>query len=156
MISRKTFLMKLALVGFLSGFSARLIAEEKNQESVENTDAANSKLQEEIKKRLGRDLASLKTDKRFLLEAPEIAESGATVPIKISFDGNPDVIEALHVFVDHNPSVHILGMKYFGIEPFLEVKIRFAKTSPVRSVIVLKNGDAFMAVQDVKVTVGGC
>jgi len=148
MISRKTFLMKLALVGFLSGFSARLIAEEKNQESVENTDAANSKLQEEIKKRLGRDLASLK--------APEIAESGATVPIKISFDGNPDVIEALHVFVDHNPSVHILGMKYFGIEPFLEVKIRFAKTSPVRSVIVLKNGDAFMAVQDVKVTVGGC
>ena len=88
------------------------------------------------------------------LDAPEIAENGAVVPISVS-TSLADVTSIAFV-VPENPNVLAAYYKIpQGTMPSVANRLKMAKTSNV-IVIVESGGKLFSATKEVKVTVGGC
>ncbi|HEX4040117.1 MAG TPA: thiosulfate oxidation carrier protein SoxY [Xanthobacteraceae bacterium] len=88
------------------------------------------------------------------LDAPEIAENGAVVPISVSTT-LPNVT-SIAIVVSENPFP--LAANYPippGTAPMVSNRLKMAKTSKV--IALVASGDkVFSASKDVKVTVGGC
>jgi sulfur-oxidizing protein SoxY len=88
------------------------------------------------------------------LDAPEIAENGAVVPISVSTT-LPEVT-SIAILVSENPFP--LAANYpipAGTTPMVANRLKMAKTSKV--IALVASGDkVFSATKEVKVTVGGC
>ncbi len=88
------------------------------------------------------------------LDAPEIAENGAVVPISVSTTLTD--VTSVSFLVPENPNV--LAAYYRippGTMPNVANRLKMAKTSNV-IVIVEAGGKLYSATKEVKVTVGGC
>jgi sulfur-oxidizing protein SoxY len=88
------------------------------------------------------------------LDAPEIAENGAVVPIGVNTT-LPNVT-SISVLVPENP--YTLAASYKipeGTMPSVSNRLKMAKTSNVIA-IVESDGKLYSATKEVKVTVGGC
>jgi sulfur-oxidizing protein SoxY len=92
--------------------------------------------------------------KDIVIEAPEIAENGAVVPVEIT--SNVPGTTSIAVVVDKNP-VPLVGKFDFleGAVPFVKLNIKMGETSEVR-VIAQAGGRNFVAAKEIKVTIGGC
>jgi sulfur-oxidizing protein SoxY len=88
------------------------------------------------------------------LDAPEIAENGAVVPISVSTTLTE--VSSIAFVVPENPNV--LAAYYRippGTMPNVANRLKMAKTTNV-TVIVEAGGKLYSATKEVKVTVGGC
>ena len=91
---------------------------------------------------------------RVQLDAPEIAENGAVVPVKIS-TGLPRV-DRIAILVEKNPIIlSALFDVPEGTELSIATRVKMAETCRV-IVAVRSDGKAYLASKEVKVTVGGC
>ena len=88
------------------------------------------------------------------MDAPEIAENGAVVPISVTTT-LPDVT-SISFLVSENPVVLVASYGIpAGTLPSVANRIKMAKTSNV-IVVVEAGGKLYSATKEVKVTVGGC
>jgi sulfur-oxidizing protein SoxY len=88
------------------------------------------------------------------LDAPEIAENGAVVPISVSTT-LPDVT-SISILVAENPNALAASYKIpAGTVPSVANRLKMAKTSNVIAVVEA-GGKLYSATKEVKVTVGGC
>ncbi len=88
------------------------------------------------------------------LEAPEIAENGAVVPISIST--SLENVRSISVIVDRNPRPLAVSFDLpEGTLPEVACRIKMGETSPVRAVVKTDSG-LFSTSKEVKVTIGGC
>lgn len=88
------------------------------------------------------------------LDAPEIAENGAVVPVSVTTT-LPDVT-SISFLVSENPVVLVASYKIPpGTLPSVANRIKMAKTSNV-IVVVEAGGKVYSTTKEVKVTVGGC
>jgi sulfur-oxidizing protein SoxY len=88
------------------------------------------------------------------LDAPEIAENGAVVPISVS-SVLADVT-SISILVTENPNALAASYKIpAGTMPSVANRLKMAKTSNVIA-IVEAGGKLYSATKEVKVTVGGC
>jgi sulfur-oxidizing protein SoxY len=88
------------------------------------------------------------------LDAPEIAENGAVVPISISTTLSD--VTSISLLVAENPNA--LAASYqipAGTMPSVANRLKMAKTSNVIAVVEA-GGKLYSATREVKVTVGGC
>jgi sulfur-oxidizing protein SoxY len=88
-----------------------------------------------------------------ILNAPDIADNGAVVPVGITTTLKA---EQMAILVEKNPSA--LAAQFFipaGTEPFVTSRIKMGQTSNVYG-LVKADGKWSMAVKEVKVTLGGC
>jgi sulfur-oxidizing protein SoxY len=88
------------------------------------------------------------------LDAPEIAENGAVVPISVS-STLPNVT-SISLMVKENP--YVLAASYKipeGTSAAVSNRLKMAKTSQVVAVVE-SGGKLYSASKEVKVTVGGC
>jgi sulfur-oxidizing protein SoxY len=123
--------------------------------------AANDKYPEDaFKQKDGREAIKLlygrtaEPSDKIKLDAPEIAENGAVVPISVS-TSLADVTSIAFV-VPENPNVLAAYYKIpQGTMPNVANRLKMAKTSNV-TVIVEAGGKLYSAAREVKVTVGGC
>lgn len=98
--------------------------------------------------------ASVQSSDKILLEAPEIAENGAVVPVSVSTT-LPNVT-SIAFLVPHNPFT--LAAVYRippGTQPSVSCRLKMGMTSKVVA-LVESGGDLYSATKDVKVTLGGC
>jgi sulfur-oxidizing protein SoxY len=89
-----------------------------------------------------------------IIRAPEIAENGAQVPIEVvsKIPGT----RVLYLFVDKNPQPFVGSFEFLeGAEPFISTRIKMGETSDLR-VVVRAGGKAYVALREIKVTIGGC
>jgi len=87
------------------------------------------------------------------LNAPDIAENGAVVPVGITTTLKAD---QLAILVEKNPSA--LAAQFFipaGTDPFVTTRIKMGQTSNVYG-LVKADGKWLVTVKEVKVTLGGC
>jgi len=98
--------------------------------------------------------ASPAPSKDIVIEAPQIAENGAVVPIEIS--SNIPGTSAIAVVIEKNP-FPLAGRFEFkeGALPFVKVNVKMGETSDVR-VVAFAGGKQFSASREIKVTIGGC
>jgi sulfur-oxidizing protein SoxY len=88
------------------------------------------------------------------IEAPQIAENGAVVPIEIS--SNIPGTTALVVVIEKNPFPLTARFDFKeGALPFVKVNVKMGETSDVR-VLAEAGGKYFSASKEIKVTIGGC
>jgi sulfur-oxidizing protein SoxY len=88
------------------------------------------------------------------LDAPEIAENGAVVPVSVSTTLAD--VTSISFLVAENPNALIASYKIpAGTVPAIANRIKMAKTSNV-IVVVEAGGKLYSATKEVKVTVGGC
>ncbi len=88
------------------------------------------------------------------LDAPEIAENGAVVPVSVAT--TLDDVSSISFLVADNPNA--LAASYQippGTLPSVANRLKMAKTSNVTA-IVEAGGKLYSATKEVKVTVGGC
>jgi sulfur-oxidizing protein SoxY len=88
------------------------------------------------------------------LDAPEIAENGAVVPISVSTTLAD--VTSISFLVSENPNALAASYKIpAGTMPSVANRLKMAKTSNVIA-IVEAGGKLYSAIKEVKVTVGGC
>ena len=88
------------------------------------------------------------------MDAPEIAENGAVVPISVST--TLAEVTSIAFLVSENPIPLVASYKIpAGTIPSVGNRIKMAKTSNV-TCIIEAGGKLYSATKEVKVTVGGC
>ncbi|MGE9008430.1 thiosulfate oxidation carrier protein SoxY [Leptospira interrogans] len=88
------------------------------------------------------------------MDAPEIAENGAVVPVSVSTTLAD--VTSISFLVAENPVALVASYKIpAGTMPGVANRIKMAKTSNV-IVVVEAGGKLYSATKEVKVTVGGC
>jgi sulfur-oxidizing protein SoxY len=117
-----------------------------------NKDAFGAKTPADAIKNLG--IGSAAPSQDIVIEAPQIAENGAVVPIEVS-SGIPGTT-ALVVLIEKNPFPLAARFDFKdGALPFVKVNVKMGETSDVR-VIAEAGGRHYAATKEIKVTIGGC
>ena len=117
-----------------------------------NKEAFSAKTAGDALKSLG--IGSAAPSKEVTIEAPEIAENGAVVPIEIT--SNVPGTNALVVVIDKNPFPLIARFDFKeNALPFVKLNVKMGETSDVR-VVAEAAGKHYVATKEVKVTIGGC
>ncbi|HEX6961351.1 MAG TPA: thiosulfate oxidation carrier protein SoxY [Lacipirellula sp.] len=117
-----------------------------------NKDAFGQKTAQDALKSIGAANPSPSTD--LVIEAPQIAENGAVVPVEIT--SNIPGTTAIAVVIEKNPFP--LAAKFDFLEgalPYVKVNVKMGETSDIRA-IAWAGGKQFTATREVKVTIGGC
>lgn len=93
--------------------------------------------------------------KDIVLNAPEIAENGAVVPISVT-SNLPNTI-SIALLSLKNPLPLSAAFDFAeGALPDIQVRVRLAETTAVRAIVKTADGKYFSTQKEVKVTVGGC
>lgn len=117
-----------------------------------NKDAFGSKSSAEALKSLG--TPGTEASSAIVIEAPQIAENGAVVPIEIT--SNIPGTTAIAVLVEKNPYPLVAKFDFMeGALPFVKINAKMGETSDVR-VIATAGGKHYQATKEIKVTIGGC
>jgi sulfur-oxidizing protein SoxY len=136
----------------LLAFLGLLLAKPLGVLAAWNEQAFGAKTAADALKSLGAPAATPSTD--IVIEAPQIAENGAVVPIEIS--SNIPGTTSIAVVIEKNP-FPLAGKFDFkeGALPFVKLNVKMGETSDVR-VVAVAGGKHFTASREIKVTIGGC
>jgi sulfur-oxidizing protein SoxY len=98
---------------------------------------------------------------KLMIDMPEIAENGNTVPFTISLDSpmtDQDHVKAIHIIATANPQPGVATFRFSPLSGKAAVasRMRLARTQDVISIAELSGGRFLMAKRSVKVTIGGC
>jgi sulfur-oxidizing protein SoxY len=117
-----------------------------------NEQAFGAKSAAEALQSLGAGAAAPSKD--IVIEAPQIAENGAVVPIEIA--SNIPGTTSIAVLIEKNP-FPLTGRFDFkeGALPFVKLNVKMGETSDVR-VLAVAGGKHYSASREIKVTIGGC
>jgi sulfur-oxidizing protein SoxY len=117
-----------------------------------NKDAFGAKTPADAMKSLG--MGSAAPTKDIVIEAPQIAENGAVVPVEVT--SNIPGTTALVVLIEKNPFPLAARFDFKeGALPFVKVNVKMGETSDVR-VLAEAGGRHYVATKEIKVTIGGC
>jgi sulfur-oxidizing protein SoxY len=118
-----------------------------------NKNAFDGKSLNDVVKAMGGAGATESKDVSFV-NAPDIAENGAVVPIGAT--SKIPKTESISILVEKNPSA--LSASFIipeGTDPTVSTRVKMGQTSNVYA-LVKADGKYFYAVKEVKVTLGGC
>ncbi|HEX4927666.1 MAG TPA: thiosulfate oxidation carrier protein SoxY [Burkholderiales bacterium] len=117
-----------------------------------NKEAFGAKTPADALKGIGASAATPSND--VIIEAPEIAENGAVVPIEIT--SQVPGTKSIAVVIDKNPFPLVAKFDFMeGALPYVKVNVKMGETSDVRAVAEA-NGKHYSATKNIKVTIGGC
>jgi len=98
---------------------------------------------------------------KIIIDAPEIAEDGHSVPIEVSVDSameGDDFAEEILILADENPDPTVGTFKFSALsgEARASTRIRLAKSQKIYALARMKDGSIYRATHEIKVTIGGC
>ena len=151
--NRRDALQRAGATGaFAAAFAAGLLRPGELLAAGWNKDAFGSKNAGDALKSLG--AASPADSKDIVIEAPQIAENGAVVPIEIT--SNIPNTKSIAVLIEKNPFPLAAKFDFLeGAMPFVKINVKMGESSNVR-VVAEAGGKFFTAAKEVKVTIGGC
>ena len=117
-----------------------------------NKEAFQSKTPADALKGLG--VGASTESKDIVIDAPQIAENGAVVPIEVT--SNIPNTKSIAVVIEKNPFP--LAAKFdfgAGALPYVKVNVKMGESSFIR-VVAEAGGRFYTASKEVKVTIGGC
>lgn len=89
------------------------------------------------------------------LQAPELSEDGAVVPVSMAC--TLPGVQRLLLCVEKNPTLLAAMFELrAGTEPAFATRLKMQQSSPVHALAVLADGRVLSASREVRVTVGGC
>ena len=102
-----------------------------------------------------------KISSKVVLDTPQIAENGSTVPITVRVNSPmnaSDNVKSLHLWADGNPNPNVASFHFTEMSAKAQVatRIRLMKTQNVIAVAEMGDGAFALAKSKIKVTIGGC
>ena len=102
-----------------------------------------------------------KMSSKVVLDTPQIAENGSTVPITVRVNSPmnaSDNVKSLHLWADGNPNPNVASFHFTELSAKAQVatRIRLMKTQNVIAVAEMGDGSFALAKSKIKVTIGGC
>ena len=92
--------------------------------------------------------------KDLVIEAPQIAENGAVVPIEVS--SNVPGTKSIALLIEKNPFPLATRFDFAeGAVPYVKVNVKMGESSFVRA-YAEAGGKHYSASREIKVTIGGC
>ncbi len=151
--NRRTALKSAGTAGALAAaFAAGLLRPQDLLAAGWNKDAFGSKSLADALKGLG--AANPADSKDIVIDAPQIAENGAVVPIEVT--SNLPNTRSIAVLIEKNPFPLAAKFDFLeGAMPYVKVNVKMGESSNVR-VVAEAGGRHYTAVKEVKVTIGGC
>lgn len=138
-------------LGLLAAFGAALVKPGRAL-AAWNKGAFEAKTMADGMKALG--VANAVESGDIVINAPQIAENGAVVPIDVT--SNIPGTTSISVFIEKNPFPYTGTFDFAqGTVPFVHLRAKLGETTPVR-VVAMAGGKYYSAVKEVKVTIGGC
>ena len=117
-----------------------------------NKEAFQSKTTADALKGLG--VGASTESKDLVIEAPQIAENGAVVPIEVT--SNLPGTRSIAMVIEKNPFPLAARFDFGeGAAPFVKVNVKLGESSFVR-VVAEAGGRFYSASREIKVTIGGC
>jgi sulfur-oxidizing protein SoxY len=102
----------------------------------------------------GMGAVGIAVSKDVIINAPDIAENGAVVPMTVS-TALPNV-QQIAILIEKNPNTLSANFTIpAGTEPSISTRVKMRQTSNVFA-LVKANGKWLMASKEIKVTLGGC
>ena len=102
----------------------------------------------------GLGIAASTESKEIVIEAPQIAENGAVVPIEVT--STLANTRSITLVIDKNPFPLTARFDFGeGALPYVKVNVKLGESSFVRA-FAEAGGRHYSAAQEVKVTIGGC
>jgi len=103
----------------------------------------------------------VKNSDKIKLTAPEIAENGAVVPVKVEVDHpmeEKNYVKAIHILNTANGNARCADVMLTPSngKGYFSTRIKLSKTQDVVAIVALSDGTFIKASQSVKVTIGGC
>jgi sulfur-oxidizing protein SoxY len=147
-LKRREALRLTAIIGLMA--ATGLISEA--QAADWNKAAFDGKSLDDVLKALGGSSADKSS--AVTINAPDIAENGAVVPVGVTT--TLPKTQQIAILVEKNPSA--LAAQFLmtaDTEPFVASRVKMAQTSNVHA-LVKADGKWLMTVKEVKVTLGGC
>ncbi|TXI12804.1 MAG: thiosulfate oxidation carrier protein SoxY [Polynucleobacter sp.] len=147
-LKRREALRLTAVIGLMAatGLISQAEAAEWNKAAVDG------KALDEVLKSLGGSSASKST--AVTINAPDIAENGAVVPVGVTT--TLPKTQQIAILVEKNPSA--LAAQFLltpESEPFVASRVKMGQTSNVHA-LVKADGKWYVTTKEVKVTLGGC
>jgi len=147
-VDRRDFLVGAAATAAMSVVLARPGAAQDRPQA----------LDEALKKIMG---DAKPADGKIILDLPEIAENGNTVPFTLSVESpmtDSNYVKALHIFASANPQADVASFSFTPMSgrAAASSRMRLAKTQDVVAVAELSDGKFLLGKRTVKVTIGGC
>jgi sulfur-oxidizing protein SoxY len=98
---------------------------------------------------------------RIVIDLPEVAENGNTVPITIEVESpmtDDDYVKAVHVMTERNPAPEVATFRFTprSGRATVSTRIRLAESQPVHALAEMSDGRVYTASREVKVIIGGC
>jgi sulfur-oxidizing protein SoxY len=150
--SRRQFVQQSALLGVLAAAGLITHRQARAQQPAWNKAAFETKNLNDTLKALGG--AGVAESKDIAINAPDIAENGAVVPVGVA--SRIAGTQAVYILVDKNPNWLAAGFNIpAGTEANVSTRIKMGQTSNVLA-LVKANDKFFVASKEVKVTLGGC
>ena len=102
-----------------------------------------------------------KMSSKVILDTPQIAENGSTVPITVRVNSPmnaDDNVKSLHLWADGNPNPNVASFHFTEMSAKAQIatRIRLMKTQNVIAVAEMGDGSFALAKSKIKVTIGGC
>lgn len=147
-LKRRETLKLTALIGLMA--ATGLITDAQAAEW--NKAAFDGKSMDDVLKAFGG--GSAEKSSSVTLNAPDIAENGAVVPVGITT--TLPKVQQMAILVDKNPNALAAQFTLTAdSEPFVATRVKMAQTSNVHA-LVKSDGKWFVVTKEVKVTLGGC
>jgi sulfur-oxidizing protein SoxY len=147
-LKRRETLKLTALIGLMA--ATGLITDAQAAEW--NKAAFDGKSMDDVLKAFGG--GSAEKSSAVTLNAPDIAENGAVVPVGITT--TLPKVQQMAILVDKNPNALAAQFTLTAdSEPFVATRVKMAQTSNVHA-LVKTDGKWFVVTKEVKVTLGGC
>ncbi len=149
---RREFVKAGGVLGLMVAAGLLTAREAQAQQAAWNKAAFEAKNLDDTVKALGGTSAAQSGD--ISINAPDIAENGAVVPVGVS-SKIPNT-QAVYILVEKNPNSLAAGFGIpAGTEANVATRIKMGQTSNVHAVVKADN-KFYVATKEVKVTLGGC
>ena len=149
---RREFVKAGGVLGLMVAAGLLTAREAQAQQAAWNKAAFEAKNLDDTVKALGGTSAAQSAD--ISINAPDIAENGAVVPVGVS-SKIPNT-QAVYILVEKNPNSLAAGFGIpAGTEANVATRIKMGQTSNVHAVVKADN-KFYVATKEVKVTLGGC
>ncbi len=102
--------------------------------------------------------AKTKSSSKLKFSAPEIAENGKVVPVKVQLKGiDSSKVKSVHILSDNeNPRIIDVFFTKHNKDVFVATRLKMGKTQMLVALVVMKNGTVYEAKKETKITIGGC
>jgi sulfur-oxidizing protein SoxY len=149
---RREFVKAGGVLGLMVAAGLLTAKEAQAQQAAWNKAAFEAKSLDDTVKALGGTSAAQSGD--ISINAPDIAENGAVVPVGVT-SKIPNT-QAVYILVEKNPNSLAAGFGIpAGTEANVATRIKMGQTSNVHAVVKADN-KFYVATKEVKVTLGGC